>query len=185
MNKSWWQKLIEAIKNIFAKNVGKVAPQLPPSESPDINSPVISEPSIPEYYAWALGEIGVNESTTPSRIIWYFQKWTKLAAKHWKVTTAWCAAFVSTALGETGYNTLKTSWARDYQNLRKLAVPQIYCIMGFERNGPGGDSHVGFWTGEQTDTHYEILSGNQGNKVCKAWYKKEDLIYCVMPEKVA
>lgn len=182
--KEFFKKIVEFFSNPVQKQIKQTAPQLHPDTNPGPMPVVIDDK--PEYYKWAEKEIGVTEKNHASRVIFYLQKWTKLAEKYWKTSTSWCAAFVSAALGETGYRSLKTSWARDYMKYAKhLPVPVKYCLMGFERNGPGGDSHVGIWTGRETATHYEILGGNQNNQVCYAWYKKSDLLYAVMPEKLA
>lgn len=137
----------------------------------------------PSLLDWILGEVGISETSNPDRVVFYLSN-TKLDKQYWKPSTSWCAAFLSTALLQTGHKSLKTAWARDYQNYGpKLTKPVKGCIMGFERNEPGGDSHVAVWTGEETATHYLVAGGNQSNKVCVQRYAKKDLIYMVMPEK--
>ena len=183
MNK-FFKAIADFLKNLKAKQDLKAAPPLKPSPLPMRGEDVSTDTAKPAYYILAEKEIGVSESKTPSRVIYYLKKWTNLGSDYWFVSTSWCAAFVSYCLGESGYKSLKTAWARDYQGLKKLTSPVIYCIMGFERNGPGGDSHVAFWTGRETSTHYEVLGGNQDNQVCFAWYRKSDVIYFVQPQKV-
>lgn len=97
---------------------------------------------------------------------------------------SWCASFVSWVLVKAGYKSLKTAWARDYEHYGpKLAKPVKGCIMLFERNGKGGDSHVSFYTGVETTTEYKVLGGNQSNQVCIKGYLKNDLIGAYMPKK--
>lgn len=136
---------------------------------------VVTDISKPDYYLKAEKEIGVSETNNPKRVIEYHSK-TSLKAK--SVKTAWCSSFVCWCLGG-GTN---SAWARDYEKFgKKLVKPEPFCIIGFERNGPGGDSHVGFWTGKETSSHYEVLGGNQSNSVKKSWYSKEDYLYARKP----
>jgi uncharacterized protein (TIGR02594 family) len=91
---------------------------------------------------------------------------------------------ISWVLLKAGYKSLKTAWARDYEHYGpKLAKPVKGCIMLFERNGKGGDSHVTFYTGIETATEYKVLGGNQSNQVCIKGYLKNDLIGAYWPKK--
>lgn len=137
---------------------------------------------IPLWYQIATKELGVTEvrGGENKRILEYHSA-TSLKAREDEVS--WCASFVSWVLLQAGCKSLKTAWARDYLSYgNKLSAPKKYCIMVFERNAPGGDSHVCFWTGEETSTGYKVLGGNQSNMVCIKEYLKKDLLGCVWPQ---
>lgn len=123
-------------------------------------------------------ELGVSESKNPKRVIEYHQA-TTLKAKD--VATPWCSSFCNWVLQQAGYKTTKSAWARDWLKYGDVADKQRGCIMVFERNAPGGDSHVGFYTGKETLTGYLVIGGNQSNQVCVKEYPKKDLLGCRWP----
>lgn len=124
----------------------------------------------------ATKEIGISEipgAKHHPRIIEYHQA-TSLKAKDDE--TSWCSSFVCWVLKQSGYKTTNSAWARDWLKYGDVADKQRGSIIILERNGPGGDSHVGFCTGKETDTHIEVLSGNSGNSVCIKLYNKKDIL---------
>lgn len=145
----------------LVKNKSEVLPESPVSKDP-----------LP-WMTIAEKEIGVNESKNPKRVIEYHQA-TDLKAKD--VKTAWCSSFANWVLKQAGYKTTNSAWARDWLEYGEIADKQRGCIVVMERNGPGGDSHVGFYTGKETKTHIELLSGNSGNSVCLKLYAKKDIL---------
>lgn len=128
-------------------------------------------------------EFGIAEisgAKNHPRIIEYHQA-TSLKAQNDE--TSWCAAFASWVLLKSGCKSPKTAWARDFEKYgTKLHSPKYGCIIGFERNGPGGDSHVAFYTGKEDENFYYVLGGNQNNSVCVKAYPKADVIYIRWPE---
>lgn len=132
----------------------------------------------------ATKEIGIAEipgAKHHPRIIEYHQA-TSLKAQNDE--TSWCAAFASWVLLQAGYKSPKTAWARDFEKYgQKIDSPKYGCLMGFERNGPGGDSHIAFYTGKEDEKYYYVLGGNQGNQTCVKGYLKKDLIYMRWPVK--
>ncbi|MGZ3770076.1 MAG: TIGR02594 family protein [Bdellovibrio sp.] len=129
----------------------------------------------------ALKEVGVTEVSNPKRVIEYHQA-TSLKAKD--VKTPWCAAFANWVLMQAGHKRTNTAWARDFLDCGKTLIkPQKGCIMVFERNAPGGDSHVTFWTGEETLNTYLCVGGNQLDAVCVKGYAKSALLGCRWPQK--
>lgn len=139
--------------------------------------------SASNYTPWmniAEKELGVTESNNPKRVIEYHQA-TSLKAKD--TATAWCSAYVCWVLEKAGYRTTKSAWARNWLTYGQIADMQRGAIVVFERNAPGGDSHVGFCTGKQTATHIEVLSGNSSNSVCIKMYPKSDLLGLRWPVK--
>ena len=128
----------------------------------------------------ALAEVGVSESRNPKRVIEYHQT-TTLKAKD--VKTAWCSSFACWVLQQVGYKTTRSAWARDWLKYGQIADLQRGAILVFERNGPGGDSHVGFYTGKENSIGYEIISGNSGDAVTVQYYPKSKLLGCRWPIK--
>lgn len=128
----------------------------------------------------ALKEVGISEAFHPKRVIEYHQA-TTLKAKD--VKTPWCASFANWVLMQAGYKRTGTAWARDFLSCGKTLVkPQKGCIMVFERNAPGGDSHVTFWTGEETATEFLCCGGNQRvDRVSIQGYPKSALLGCRWP----
>ncbi len=121
----------------------------------------------------AMGEVGVTELNNPKRVIEYHQA-TTLKAND--TTTAWCSSFANWVLQQAKYKSTKSAWARDWLKYGDISDLQKGCIVVLERNAPGGDSHVGFFTGKETDTHIELLSGNSSNSVCIKLYPKRDIL---------
>lgn len=147
-----------------------------------INKEVLQEEAT-DFTPWmriAHMELGVSESSNPRRVIEYHQA-TSLGAKD--TATPWCSSFACWVLKQAGYKTTNSAWARDWLKYGDIADTQKGCIMVFERGTPGGSSHVGFYTGKQTSTQYEVLGGNQGDSVCLKMYSKKDLLGCRWPER--
>lgn len=128
------------------------------------------------WYKIANSEIGQTEANNPSRVVQYHSA-TDLDKSSRKASTPWCASFVCWCLYQAGYHNTNSAWARDYLGYGKALVkPEKGCILVFERNAPGGDSHVTFWTGEETATHLLCLGGNQDDMVKLKLYPKKDLL---------
>lgn len=132
----------------------------------------------------AEGEIGQKEIAGDKdnpRIVEYHSV-TTLKAKDDE--TSWCASFTSWCLEKAGYKSTRSAWARDYLKYgSKLEKPEKGCIMVFERGSAGGTSHVGFWTGKENTTGYEILSGNQDDQVKYKYYPKNAFLGARWPVK--
>lgn len=173
------EKIIAAAQIQFpVKEKAEVLPEAPISKETLPEKPVATD-----FTPWmriAHMEIGVTEAKNPKRVIEYHQA-TTLKAKD--VSTPWCSAWLCWVLQQAGYKTTKSAWARDWLKYGEIADLQEGCIVVMERNGPGGDSHVGFYTGKQTATHIELLSGNSSNSVCLKMYPKKDLLGTRWPIK--
>lgn len=177
---AYWNPIIIGSRSDRIEKILSVTRALP------LNGPIDEIPQHSEtpWYDFALNELqkGVSETSHPERVIWY-HSFTNLAKSLWKTATSWCSSFVTACLESTGYKSTKSAWARDYSTYGTACKPRKGCILGFERNGPGGDSHVGFFTGKETSDAYEVLGGNQNNEVCYKFYKKSDLLYSRWPVK--
>jgi uncharacterized protein (TIGR02594 family) len=112
-----------------------------------------------------LREVGVHEIPGPKenkRILEYHAA-TKLKSK--SETVSWCAAFASWVLQEAGLPSLHTAWARDYLKYgNALKAPAPGCLIVFERNAPGGDSHVTFFHHAYHGLYF-CAGGNQHDSV--------------------
>jgi uncharacterized protein (TIGR02594 family) len=83
-------------------------------------------------------------------------------------TTAWCAAFVNSALAQSGQRTTGSNLARSFQNwgVPFSGDPQPGDIAIFSRGDPqSGQGHVGFYQGTDPKTGtINLLGGNQGRQ---------------------
>lgn len=154
------------------EGVGWVSAQfLEPYNQPE---PIVKAP----WLAIAAGELGISEiagSKDNPRIIEYLRESNPAGAADQVLHDEiyWCAAFVGWVFLSWGYKGTGTWWARDYLNWgRKVSDPYPGCVVIFKR-GDGG--HVAFWL-DDNGNEILVLGGNQSNKVCKAWYSKENLL---------
>ena len=104
--------------------------------------------------------------------------------KYWSATwykptnddEAWCAAFMNWALKEAGLPYTGSPRALDFLNWGIPAKkPEPGCMM--IRDYGNGRGHVAVLLGE-TDTHYQIIGGNQANKVGVDWWPKTGVWHC-------
>ena len=65
--------------------------------------------------------------------------------------------------------------ARQWETFGDATAPRLGAVMVFWRESlASGKGHVGFYVGED-DTAYQILGGNQSDKVCLMWLAKDRL----------
>jgi uncharacterized protein (TIGR02594 family) len=82
----------------------------------------------------------------------------------------WCAIFANACLEEVGIHGTRSPAARSFEsdsNFRRLAGPQLGCIVTFWRVSPNsGQGHVGFYVGDDTKLNeITVLSGNDDDQV--------------------
>jgi uncharacterized protein (TIGR02594 family) len=81
-------------------------------------------------------------------------------------TTAWCAAFVNSSLGQAGIKGTGSNLARSFLNFgQPVDQPQKGDIAVFSRGDNPTFGHVGFFDSLTPDGKVRILAGNQGNSV--------------------
>lgn len=131
-------------------------------------------------YALASEELGMREVQGPRHnpdIVQMFadvgHSWVK------DDETAWCAAFVGAMLERAGLPSTRKLNARSYNEWGE-AVPLVSAQPGdlvvFSRGDPNGwQGHVGFFV-NRTDTHIEVLGGNQADQVSIAGYPVSRLL---------
>lgn len=166
-----YDKSKDIIAGVKALKFGNLTP---------VETPPVVTSDIP-WYDIAEKELGVTERGNGKRVTEYHASTTMGSAPP---STAWCASFVTWALKKAGYKNTNGAWARSYLDIgTKLTQPKKGCIIVFERNGKGGDSHVAFWTGKETATSYTMLGGNQDNMVKIKNYAKKDVLGFRWPTK--
>ena len=97
--------------------------------------------------------------------------------------TAWCAVFAGAVLKRSGNKYIQTASSQAYSNYgTEVATAQgdridltnlkRGDILVFQRGGSAkGTGHVAFATGNFTDTHIEVVGGNQSNSITQKRYK--------------
>ena len=86
----------------------------------------------------------------------------------------WCAAFVNWCLKRTGADRTSSASSGSFRCYGNEAVPPRKGDIAVFKN-PGQDKpcegagHVGFWL-SQSQTHVEVLGGNQGNEIKVSQY---------------
>ena len=121
-----------------------------------------------------------KETSTNKNIkgLWKEIGYTTNADKFTANRTAWCATFVGATLKRSGNKYIQTASSQAYKNygteVDYANDLQQGDVVVFHRKGSNsGLGHTGFATGRQTDTHIEVLGGNQGNDLTTRWYPKK------------
>lgn len=86
---------------------------------------------------------------------------------------AWCSAFVNWCLREAGIAGTNSASATSWLHWGKTSVPKVGAITVVRR--VTGESHVAFLVAEEK-THYQLLGGNQGDKVKLSSYPKSQYV---------
>ena len=143
----------------------------------EISGEVLTLNSDPPWLEIAFGELGTKEIKGEKhnpRVLAYLQSCELLSKSlQRRDETAWCSAFVNWCIEQTGLEGTNSAWARDWLNWgEKLTTPTRGCVVVFSR-GPGG--HVGFYL-DETETHIEVLGGNQNDEVNVLFYSKRRVL---------
>lgn len=147
-------------------------------------------PAKSQWPAWMLTaekEIGTRE--TPSglsdnpRIVEY-QRATRIDEQALGDATAWCAAFVSWCLQESGCVNPRYALARNYLKYgTAVAEPQFGDILVFSRGTNEKQGHVCFYVLD-LGADFEVLGGNQRNSVCFGHESKAHLLGVRRPSEL-
>lgn len=88
----------------------------------------------------------------------------------------WCGLFVAHCIGSTLPQEVLPGnplGARQWERFGDTTTSRLGAVMVFWRESlASGKGHVGFYVGED-DTAYQILGGNQTDKVCLTWVSKD------------
>ncbi len=93
----------------------------------------------------------------------------------------WCGLFVAHCMHKAGLSfSQKSLSAREWANWGVPCLPQVGAVMVFTRSGGG---HVGFYVSEDSEA-YNIMGGNQGDKVSVARISKDRFLEARWPKEV-
>jgi uncharacterized protein (TIGR02594 family) len=141
----------------------------------------------PRWMLTAEKEIGTRE--TPSGLsdnprILQYQRATRLDEQALGDETAWCAAFVSFCLQESGCVNPRYALARNYLKYgTAVIVPQFGDIMVFSRGENEKRGHVCFFVLD-LGADFEVLGGNQRQSVCYGHESKATLLGIRRPSEL-
>jgi uncharacterized protein (TIGR02594 family) len=100
----------------------------------------------------------------------------------------WCGLFVAHCVGATlPQEALPANplGARQWERFGDPTQPRVGAVMVFWRNPrEKGFGHVGFYAGEDNDA-YQILGGNQSDKVSLTWISKSRFLSAHWPKSAA
>lgn len=100
----------------------------------------------------------------------------------------WCGLFVAHCIGLTLPQEVLPGnplGARQWESFGEATKPRLGAVMVFWRESPAsGKGHVGFYVGEDSSA-YQILGGNQSDKVCLAWAPKTRFLSARWPKTAA
>lgn len=99
----------------------------------------------------------------------------------------WCGLFVAHCIGMTLPEEVLPGnplGARQWERFGDATEPRLGSVMVFWRVSPAsGKGHVGFYLGEDADmSAFQILGGNQSNRVCLTWIGKDRLVGARWPK---
>lgn len=88
----------------------------------------------------------------------------------------WCGLFVAHCIASTLSDEplpANPLGARQWERFGEKTGPRVGAVLVFWRESlASGKGHVGFYNAETADA-YQVLGGNQGDKVCLAWIAKD------------
>jgi len=100
------------------------------------------------------------------------QTWLKRLGAWWdKDSVAWCGVFTGWCLKAAGFPIPKNYFrAKEWLTYGEACGAEYGAIAVLGRVGGG---HVGFVTAVAPNGDFQLLGGNQGDKVCEVWFKKD------------
>lgn len=124
-------------------------------------------PDAPAYFIRALGFIDTPElikgQLNPLVEAWLVNH-TRFPPEQINAKTAWCGAFVSAMLEQSGYKSPHSAAAAKYMDIGKACpIDTLYSVLVLRRGTT--QFHVAFNAGFAGD-QVMLLGGNQSNKVC-------------------
>ena len=182
---SWWQKFkmnFPLFKITWGRSV-KTKVTVPLAEG----AKKIMEKVMPiktDFAPWmkiVRAEIGVKEvpgSGNNKRVLEYHASTTLDKNYDGKDSTSWCSSFANWVMEKQGIKGTNSAWARNWVSWGIALERPVYgCIAVYERNGPGGDSHVTFWVGENSNGKFDrCIGGNQADQVKESLYEKSTVL---------
>jgi uncharacterized protein (TIGR02594 family) len=162
-----WTALLEGpVTNVGSSFVPPTTSRAEPAQLPDV-------PDSPEWLRIAKGEMWQREvagQPANPRIVEYHGTTSLSAALAQSDETAWCSSFINWVFRQMGVvgtnNALAASWINwgTATTAQAGAITVIYSAAAANSSTTRSGNHCAFLVSE-TDTHYVLLGGNQGNAV--------------------
>jgi uncharacterized protein (TIGR02594 family) len=183
----WGRKTVAAVKKFQAKQKlevdGIVGPQTMkallgdgPTAAP--NTPTASPPanSLLPWFEEAKHLMGTKEILGPGNSPVIMDWAEDLDIQYKGDDVPWCGLFVAHGIGATLPQEVLPGnplGARQWEKFGEDTTPRLGAVMVFWRKSlASGLGHVGMYVGED-DTAYQILGGNQSDKVSLTWLSKD------------
>jgi uncharacterized protein (TIGR02594 family) len=100
----------------------------------------------------------------------------------------WCGLFVAHCIGSALASEVLPGnplGARQWEKFGESTTPRLGAVMVFWRvSTTCGKGHVGFYAGEDNNA-FQILGGNQSNKVCLTWVGKNRFLGARWPKSAS
>lgn len=95
----------------------------------------------------------------------------------------WCSSFVCWCFEQVGIRSTRSKSASSWRTWGQPCGFEPGAVVVFGKNDPDakGTGHVAFLMGIDGDDVL-VLGGNQGNRVCMAWRKKDAVVACRAPD---
>lgn len=96
--------------------------------------------------------------------------------------TPWCSAFVNWCITQAGLQGTDSAWARSWLNWGQEAdwnnlIPGAVVVLQRGENS----GHVGFFVDTDAGGQIKLLGGNQGDRVCEAWFPQSRILRIRIP----
>lgn len=142
----------------------------------------------PQWFKIAKSRLGIAEvpgsGSNPTIMDWATQ--IGVRSVYTADSVPWCGLFVGSCMKAAGYKPVAgplsaRSWIKFGKPLQR---PSPGAILIFPRGSNPVQGHVCFYVSEN-ETHYHVLGGNQGDRVCYAKYRKGNLLAARWPDGAA
>ena len=139
-------------------------------------------PDDPPWLVYAITHMGCRELLPNGGLnpeVRRFFSATSFPPQLINLRTAWCSAFVSHCLEESGYRSTRSAAAKSYLKYgREIVKIKRGAILVFTRGASEASTgHVGFYVGDQPGTESVlVLGGNQKNCVGVQPYSRDRLM---------
>lgn len=142
--------------------------------------------SEPAWLRAARGKLDTREvpgsANSPTILGWAKKLGTKVLGMVYNADSVpWCGLFVATCMAEAGLSTPPIAVrAKAWATWGLPTKPRVGAVLVFARDGGG---HVAFYVGEDAD-HFQVLGGNQGDRVSIARIAKDRMVASRWPMSV-
>jgi uncharacterized protein (TIGR02594 family) len=121
-----------------------------------------------------IGESEVHGANNNPRIVAYHTA-TDLKASNDE--TPWCSSFCNWVMNQVGMDGTDKANARSWMHWGlPLTEPKYGCIVVLKRGTNPTQGHVGFYVHDLPAGKFQLLAGNQSDKVCILSFSKKDVL---------